>query len=142
MDCERVRDELLDDPGGHPAHIAECPACAAFAARQRDHVAARSKTPVQSAPDVEARSAPTDPPARPAFSGIPDEARESRARREQLGRAASNQQREIAKTQRFIDRFRAQANKASLVQSRVKQLAKVERIELEDEDDEIGFRFP
>jgi ATP-binding cassette, subfamily F, member 3 len=68
--------------------------------------------------------------------------RESKARREQLERAASNQQREIAKTQRFIDRFRAQANKASLVQSRVKQLAKVERIELEEEDDEIGFRFP
>jgi anti-sigma factor RsiW len=35
MDCERVRDELLDDPGGHPAHLAECPACAAFAAQQR-----------------------------------------------------------------------------------------------------------
>ncbi|MCE9518008.1 MAG: ABC-F family ATP-binding cassette domain-containing protein [Verrucomicrobia bacterium] len=68
--------------------------------------------------------------------------RESRSRKEQLERAATNQQREIAKTQRFIDRFRAQANKASLVQSRVKQLAKVERIEMEDEDDEIGFRFP
>ncbi len=68
--------------------------------------------------------------------------RESRTRKEQLERAATNQQREIAKTQRFIDRFRAQANKASLVQSRVKQLAKVERIEMEDEDDEIGFRFP
>jgi anti-sigma factor RsiW len=35
MDCERLRDELLDDPGGNPAHLAECPACAAFAARQR-----------------------------------------------------------------------------------------------------------
>ncbi len=68
--------------------------------------------------------------------------RESRTRREQLGRAAANQQKEIAKTQRFIDRFRASANKASMVQSRVKQLDKVERIELEDEDDEIGFKFP
>jgi ATP-binding cassette subfamily F protein 3 len=68
--------------------------------------------------------------------------RESKARREQLERSAANQQREIAKTQRFIDRFRASANKATLVQSRVKMLDKVERIELEDEDAEIGFRFP
>ncbi|MEI6534509.1 MAG: ABC-F family ATP-binding cassette domain-containing protein, partial [Verrucomicrobiaceae bacterium] len=68
--------------------------------------------------------------------------RESRSRREQLERAAANQHREIAKTQRFIDRFRASANKASMVQSRVKQLDKVERIELEDDDDEIGFKFP
>lgn len=68
--------------------------------------------------------------------------RESRARREQLVRAAANQAREIEKTQRFIDRFRAQANKASLVQSRVKMLDKIDRIELEEEDDEIGFSFP
>jgi len=68
--------------------------------------------------------------------------RESAARREQLQRAKKNQDREIAKTQQFIDRFRASANKASMVQSRVKQLDKVDRIELEDEEDEIGFRFP
>jgi ATP-binding cassette subfamily F protein 3 len=68
--------------------------------------------------------------------------RESTARREQLVRAAANQHKEIAKTQQFIDRFRAQANKASMVQSRIKALDKVERIELEEEDDEIGFRFP
>ena len=68
--------------------------------------------------------------------------RESVARREQLVRAAANQQREIDKTQRFIDRFRASANKATLVQSRVKMLDKVERIELEEEEDEIGFKFP
>jgi len=64
------------------------------------------------------------------------------ARREQLVRAKKNQDREVAKTQVFIDRFRAQANKASMVQSRIKQLDKVERIELEVEEDEIGFRFP
>ncbi len=68
--------------------------------------------------------------------------RESTARREQLLQAKKNQDREIAKTQQFIDRFRAQANKASMVQSRIKQLDKVDRIELEDEEDEIGFRFP
>lgn len=69
-------------------------------------------------------------------------ARESVARREQLVRAKKNQDKELAKTQVFIDRFRAQANKASMVQSRIKALDKVERIELEDEEDEIGFRFP
>lgn len=69
-------------------------------------------------------------------------ARESVARREQLVRAKKNQDRELAKTQIFIDRFRAQANKASMVQSRIKALDKVERIELEEEEDEIGFRFP
>lgn len=68
--------------------------------------------------------------------------RESAARREQLVKAKANQDREIAKTQQFIDRFRAQANKASMVQSRVKMLDKVDRIELESEDDEIGFNFP
>ncbi len=68
--------------------------------------------------------------------------RESQARREQLVRAATNQQREIAKTQEFIDRFRAKASKATQAQSRIKMLEKVERIELEDEDDEIGFNFP
>jgi ATP-binding cassette, subfamily F, member 3 len=68
--------------------------------------------------------------------------RESAARREHLMKAKKNQDKEIAKTQQFIDRFRASANKASMVQSRVKQLDKVERIELEEEGDEIGFRFP
>jgi ATP-binding cassette subfamily F protein 3 len=68
--------------------------------------------------------------------------RESAARREQLERAKKNQDREIAKTQQFIDRFRAQANKASMVQSRIKALDKVDRIELEVEEDQIGFKFP
>ena len=52
------------------------------------------------------------------------------------------QQREIEKTRQFINRFRAQANKASQVQSRIKQLEKIELIELEQEDAEVDFRFP
>ena len=69
--------------------------------------------------------------------------KESVARREQLKRAFFNQQREIEKSQQFIDRFRAKASKASLVQSRIKQLAKIERIEMEpDDDDGIHFVFP
>jgi ATP-binding cassette subfamily F protein 3 len=68
--------------------------------------------------------------------------RESKARKEQLVRAAANQQREIEKTQQFIDRFRAKASKATQAQSRIKMLEKMERIELEEEDDEIHFDFP
>jgi ATP-binding cassette subfamily F protein 3 len=53
------------------------------------------------------------------------------------------QQREIAESQRFIDRFRASANKATLVQSRIKLLAKVERIPAPEQDDAVmNFKFP
>ena len=68
--------------------------------------------------------------------------RESKARREALLRRAKAQQREIAKTQEFIDRFRAKATKATQVQSRIKQLEKVELIEVEDEDAVMNFHFP
>ena len=52
------------------------------------------------------------------------------------------QQREIEKTKQFINRFRAQANKASQVQSRIKQLEKIELIEIEQDDAVMDFRFP
>jgi ATP-binding cassette, subfamily F, member 3 len=52
------------------------------------------------------------------------------------------QDEEIAKTEAFISRFRYQANKASLVQSRIKQLEKVERIVLPPQRKQIAFRFP
>ena len=68
--------------------------------------------------------------------------KESALRKEVRIRQYKAQQREIEKTKQFIDRFRAQANKASLVQSRVKQLAKIERIEVEEEDAVVDFRFP
>ena len=66
----------------------------------------------------------------------------SEARREQLEREWKNQQASIKRTERFIERFRYKATKARQVQSRVKQLAKVDRIELETNGEEIAFRFP
>lgn len=68
--------------------------------------------------------------------------KESKLRKEILQRQAKAQQREIAKTQEFIDRFRAKATKATQVQSRIKQLEKVEIIEVEDDDAVMSFHFP
>ena len=68
--------------------------------------------------------------------------KESKARKEILLRQAKAQQREIAKTQAFIDRFRAKATKASQAQSRIKQLEKIELIEVEDDDAVMSFHFP
>lgn len=59
-----------------------------------------------------------------------------------LEEAKRQQDEEIAKTEDFIRRFRYQANKASLVQSRIKQLDKIERIVLPPERKKIRFRFP
>lgn len=68
--------------------------------------------------------------------------KESIARKEILKRQYKAQQREIAKSREFIDRFRSKATKASLVQSRIKMLEKVELIQLEDDDAVMTFRFP
>lgn len=62
--------------------------------------------------------------------------------KELLKKKYENQQKEIKQTQEFIDRFRYKATKAKQVQSRIKQLEKLEKIEIEDEQSEIAFRFP
>jgi ATP-binding cassette subfamily F protein 3 len=59
-----------------------------------------------------------------------------------LREAKRLQDEELQKTEDFIKRFRYQANKASLVQSRIKQLEKIERIELPPERKKIRFQFP
>ncbi len=59
-----------------------------------------------------------------------------------LKAAKQQQDEEIARVEAFINRFRYQANKASQVQSRIKQLEKIERISLPPERKKIGFSFP
>ncbi len=56
---------------------------------------------------------------------------------------ASNQQKEIDDIEKFINRFRYKSTKARQVQSRVKQLKKIERIKIDDIDSSaIHFKFP
>ena len=63
--------------------------------------------------------------------------------REQILRAYNNQQKDIAKAEQFINRFRSKARRASQAQSRLKQLERIERIELPQEFDKaIKLRFP
>lgn len=64
-------------------------------------------------------------------------------RREQQLASYRNQQKMIDDTEKFIERFRYKATKAIQVQSKIKQLDKVERIEIDDEDNSsMNLRFP
>ncbi len=66
-----------------------------------------------------------------------------KARIEQQKAAYENQQRLIDKTEEFIERFRYKATKSNQVQSRIKQLDKLDRIEIDEEDkSQIVVKFP
>ncbi len=62
---------------------------------------------------------------------------------EQQLRAYNNQQKQIQETEDFIERFRYKATKSVQVQSRIKQLAKIERIEVDEMDtSKLNLKFP
>jgi ATP-binding cassette subfamily F protein 3 len=77
------------------------------------------------------------------YSGNYERYLEQRAeRRTQLEAAYKNQQDRIRQLEAFINRFRYQATKAKQVQSRIKELEKIERIEIPPEEKAIHFSFP
>ncbi len=64
-------------------------------------------------------------------------------RREQQLRSYENQQKQIQETEDFIERFRYKATKSVQVQSRIKQLEKIDRIEVDEEDTALlSLKFP
>ncbi|HJB84155.1 MAG TPA: ABC-F family ATP-binding cassette domain-containing protein [Candidatus Alistipes merdigallinarum] len=66
-----------------------------------------------------------------------------RERREQQMAAYQNQQKMIKQTEEFIERFRYKPTKSNQVQSRIKQLEKIERIEVDEEDlSRLNIKFP
>lgn len=63
--------------------------------------------------------------------------------REQQLSAQRNQQKQIEQTEKLIDKFRAKATKASMAQSLIKKLDKIERIEVDEDDNSVmTLRFP
>jgi len=63
-------------------------------------------------------------------------------RDQQLINQRDNQQKKIKDTQRFIERFRYKSTKARQVQSRIKQLEKIELVEIPDDEGKVNIRFP
>ncbi len=68
--------------------------------------------------------------------------KEKESRKELLEKRFLNQQKYLRQQERFIERFRYKKNKASVVQSRIKMLEKMDLVELEDEESAIHFKFP
>lgn len=71
-----------------------------------------------------------------------DYERQKQERAELLESQAANQGRKIAEVERFIERFRAKNTKATQVQSRIKMLKKMERVQTTQGTKTIHFRFP
>jgi ATP-binding cassette subfamily F protein 3 len=68
--------------------------------------------------------------------------KEKTMRREQIEAAYRNQRERVEQLEAFINRFRYQATKAKQVQSRIKELEKIERIEIPPDEKAIHFKFP
>lgn len=68
--------------------------------------------------------------------------KEKELRKELIEKRYLNQQKYLKQQERFIERFRYKKNKASVVQSRIKMLEKMDLIEIEDEESAIHFKFP
>lgn len=66
---------------------------------------------------------------------------QSAERKELQMKAYKSQQKEIQQAEQFINRFRAKASKAKQAQSRIKALDKIERIQIEKEEDGVSFSF-
>lgn len=73
--------------------------------------------------------------------GYSDYEVEKQKRLEILANRIENQEREIRQTERFIERFRYKATKARQVQSRIKALEKMERLEMPDQERTLNFSF-
>jgi ATP-binding cassette subfamily F protein 3 len=67
--------------------------------------------------------------------------KQSAERKELQLKAYKSQQKEIQQAELFINRFRAKASKAKQAQSRIKALDKIERIQIEQEEDSVSFSF-
>ncbi len=66
---------------------------------------------------------------------------QSAERKELQLKAYKSQQKEIQQAEQFINRFRAKASKAKQAQSRIKALDKIDRIQIEKEEDSVSFSF-
>ncbi|HSG04893.1 MAG TPA: ABC-F family ATP-binding cassette domain-containing protein, partial [Nitrospiria bacterium] len=78
-----------------------------------------------------------------AYTGNYDRYIESREQDRQILEAtAKNQQKKIDQTQAFIEKFRYKATKARQVQSRVRMIEKLDRVEIAPKQKKVRFRFP
>jgi ATP-binding cassette subfamily F protein 3 len=133
---------VLDEPTNHldvdsvawlEQHLADWPGALLFVSHDRDFIDAVADRVVELAEGT----------ALEYVGGFAEfvVAREERLQR--IEAAAAQQARQIAKTERFIERFRYKARKARQVQSRIKTLEKLERIKVPDRKELVAkFAFP